>query len=97
MKDSPLEVLVKTRTNVRAKDSLEAICSARGVSSAELVRGLIFEFVEREKANTQNRFTIDIWRPEGYQTAVQRIAVNLRNPSEGMLFGHPAPFILPDA
>jgi hypothetical protein len=95
MRDDLTEYL-RTRVSAQMKTDFDDICQALGKTPTEQLRELVSAFVTREYGSLNDRISVHIFRPAGYDYGVWRATVKLRNPAEMTWGGTPIPFHLPD-
>jgi hypothetical protein len=80
----------------RMKADFDEICHALGKTATEQLRELVSAFVTREYGRLDDRVTVHIFQPPGYDYGVWRTIIKLRNPAEMTWVGKPIPFHVPE-
>lgn len=88
--------VLQIRISQKLKTELEDICKKLGAKQPSVqVRELIEQFVLDNHGYLNDRVTVHIYRPDGYDLGVWRIAMSLRDPGESIWMGAAIPFRFP--
>jgi hypothetical protein len=90
------DTFIKARISSRTKSDFDDICQELGVQPTTKTRELIEAFVKKEYGRLNDRLTVHVYRPSGYQYGAWRIKMRLRNPSEMQFQKTPIPFEFPE-
>ncbi len=88
---------LKVRVPQLLKEQIDEIAAAMGRSVSDLVREHLDKLVtEHQILLNQQRVTVAITKPQGYQDGAWKAVVRLKRPEEAVVFGDPLGFFLPD-
>ena len=90
------DAIIKARISARTKSDFEDICRELGAQPTTKLRELVETFVRREYGRLNDRVTVHISRPTGYELGAWRVKMRLRNPADLAWGNVPVPFELPE-